>query len=89
MEVEMAATLLDAVQFFNGNEILVSNNGEVKKMQDKLVEQGKKLRLLQQNFLKERYAKESLQSDLEHILYQLKALQKVQEFAKQIDIAYL
>jgi len=85
----MAATLLDAVQFFNGNEILVSNNGEVKKMQDKLVEQGKKLRLLQQNFLKERYAKESLQSDLEHILYQLKALQKVQEFAKQIDIAYL
>lgn len=84
----MATVKLGNVELLGKSEMIAVDKKN-KQMLDRLAEQEKKLRLLQQNLLRERYAKESLQSDLEHVLCQLKALQQVQELAKQIDVTYL
>jgi hypothetical protein len=88
METNMATVKLGNVELLGKSEMIAVDKKN-KQMLDRLAEQEKKLRLLQQNLLRERYAKESLQSDLEHVLCQLKALQQVQELAKQIDVTYL
>jgi len=88
MEIKMAVAVLNSVELFD-NSAMISTNKNIEKMLAKLADQEKKLRLLKQNFLKERYAKESLQSDLEHVLCQLKSLQQVHKLAKQIDVTYL
>jgi predicted component of type VI protein secretion system len=77
----------DSVGLFGKNEM--GDIDQVKQMLDKLADQEKKVRFLQQSLLRERYAKESIQSDLEHVLCQLNSLQQVQDLAKKIDVTYL
>ncbi len=77
-----------SVELFNV-EYKTFDNKSISQMLDKLAEQEKELRILQQNLLKERHAKESLQSDFEHALDQLKLLQKFDVFTKKTDLAYI
>lgn len=72
---------------FNDSELFF-DNCKIRQLLDKLAEQEKKLQVLQQNLLKERKEKESIQTDFEHILNQLNKLQQEQLLTKKIDITY-
>lgn len=84
----MIVGMSNSAELFNV-EYKIFDNKSISQMLDKLAEQEKELRILQQNLLKERHAKESLQSDFEHALDQLKLLQKFDVFTKKIDLAYI
>ena len=85
----MAGTILNFNKVKHSNKAIVVKDDSITQLLNQVKEQEKKLLSLQQKLLEERYAKEGLLSDLEHVLSQLKVLQKGNMFSNQTDIAYL